>query len=469
MKHVVILAACLAVFLFLCYPFVNPGPFTYDEADYMYAATRGIFANSFDSPSLSLADYVHLGLSSGRDQSQFSAVSVSIRGTGDLFAYRHAHGPVFFYWLNALSHWSTNERFIRTCGMAVPMLTAIAIYFGCLWILPAAQGQIAAILATVLYVCTQPVVRTNEVAPHQMFVFWSILTLILSAKLLQTGSRRVWYVALATTAVAFCTLEVSFVLIAVVAFCGYLERRRLKFDLRLAGLSLAVLAGVVVVIHPAALTKLAFVKSYLFYAYLAVARKSPWGHATLLSTWTARFEASPVEWLLIGAALFAWMRYRKLAGWRQAIPFLLFGVAMIGAMLRVLTTGGRYSLTFLPALLVFAAIVISGFMVAWRPIVRTGAVIAVCAVLLFSSYEYGNAHPFVPDRQLSELLAQVRERNLESGSLLVPHDYLPTLHYYFPGMNLTPYSNDSALPAGRFDAMVRGDDSVPIQLVSPAR
>jgi hypothetical protein len=466
MKHLAIVTAIVAVFLFFALPNINPGPFTYDEADYMYAAGRGWLANYLDSPSLSFPDYIRMGLSRGRDTEQSAALSRTVRRSGDMFLYRHAHGPVYFYWLSALSMWSVEERMVRTFSLVFPVITALAVYFGCLWILPALQGQLAAILGCILYLWSPAVVRSTEVAPHQMFAMWFIVTLLLLAKLMATGAPKFWYAAVGMTAVAFCTLEVTFVLIAVLVACAYLERRRLALGWRLAGKSAALFAVIVVLLHPATITKLAFAKSYLFFAYLSVQRKAPWGNVTFLETWSRRFETSPVAWILIVVVLFLWVRSRDLGGRREALPFLLFGGLMLATMLRVLTTGLRYVLPFLPAFLVFTGIVLSGALVRLRPAARAIVMVLVCAALLFDAERYRARHPFNPDPHPSLLIALMKERNLAAARLLVPHDDLPTLHYYFPAAELTAYLEEASVPAGQFDAIVRTGDPIRIDLVT---
>ena len=171
-----------------------------------------------------------------------------------------------------------------------------------------------------------------------------------------------------------------------------------------------------------------------------------------------------MEWTLIVAALILWIRFRDLPGRSEAIPFLLFGALMLGIMLRVLTTGLRYVLPFLPAFLVFTAIVLSGVLVRYRPVVRMWAVAFVCAAMLLSAQLFALAHPLDPDPHPWRLIAEVKDRNLGSARLLVPHDDLPTLHYYFPDADLTAYDDAAALPSGEFDAIVHAGDPVKIDV-----
>lgn len=467
MKHPAIFLGFVILYLFFAYPSVSSTPYRYDEADYVYAAERGFVANSLDRPSLSFPEYVRLGMSRGTDARQNASMSVAVRRAGDLFVYRHAHGPIYFYWLSLVSTLGTAEHFIRAAGLIFPILTAAAIYVGCLWILPGAQGLAAAILGCAMYLLNPAVIRTTELTPHQMYAVWFTITLLLLAKLMMEGSRRWWYWAVVATGLAFCTLEVTFVLIAVVLICGYLERKRLGFDWRLTGTSTALFAATVVVLHPAEITRLAFAKSYLFFAYLAFKRTAPWGDVGFAGTWAARFAASPVIWLLIAIALFGWVRFRDLPGRRQALPFLLFGAFMVASMVRVFASGLRYVLPFLPALAVFAAIVVSGVLTRLRPGLRAGVLAVTCVVLWGDLYRYSAMHPIRFDTRSALMIAGIRQQNLTAGRLLVPHDDLPTIHYYFPEADTTPYSDESELPAGRFDAIVRMDESARIDRMSP--
>lgn len=466
MKHLAILAALLAAYLFFVHSRISAGPFAYDEADYMYAAGRGFLANYLDNPSLSFLEYVRMGLRGSSDPGQSSDLSQSVRQAGDVFFYRHAHGPLYFYWLNALSHWSKNEHFIRSSGTIFPMLTAAIIYFGCLWILPTGQGLLAAIFGCLLYLLSPAVIRTVEVAPHQMFTVWFIGTLVLLAKLLVTGDRRIWYAAVVVTAIAFCTLEVTFVLIAVMLVCSYLERKRLQVDWRFAASSLGLFAACVVVMHPGAILKLAFVKSYLYYAYLSLRRTAVWGDVTFFDTWAERFNNSPVEWILIAAGVVFLVRDRNLPGRRQALPFLMFGGLMLTTMLRVFTLGVRYVLPFLPALLVFAAITNSGALLRWRPARRVVVMAVLAVALLITEQRYLDAHPFVPGPNEFQLMDEIRTKHLESARLLAPKEQLPTLHYYFPDANVTGYLDEFALPPGQYDAIVRMTDPVRVDLLA---
>ncbi len=464
MKHLAVLLGLLSLFLIFAHRHVRANAYGYDEADYMFAAGRGFVANYLDSPSYSFLEFVRIGLSRGRDNGGSGQLSAMVRRNGDIYFYRHSHGPLYFYWLMAVSAIDPGEQFVRGLSLVFPILSAIAIYFGCLWLIPGPRGWIAAILGSAMFLLNPATITTTEVAPHQLFVTCFIVTLMLLAKVMLTGQRNYWYAALLTTALTFSTLEIAFVLVPVILVCGYLERDRLgmnlPFALRSAGLFLATL----LVIYPAALLKLALGKAYLFMAYLAVARTSPWGDVTLPETWAIRFRNSPVEWILIAAALVMWFRWRL--KFRVVIPFLLFGATMLVITLPVRTDIPRYSLPFLPAFEVFAAIVLSAAVMQWR--FRVVATAAACAALVVSAWAYSSTHvPQPGPNRFDRLVAGVRDRNLGSARLLVSQYDVPTLHYYFPNADLTSYIEEPLVADAGYDALIRNTDPVRIEI--PAR
>jgi hypothetical protein len=411
MKHALAFLILLALLLFVMARNVSPDPYIYDEADYMYAASLGFAANYTDTPALPLAEFIRTGLGRGRDAGQRQALSELIRSSSDVVFYRHWHGPLYIYFLIPVSRLGLNEQAVRTIMLAIPALTLAVIYFGCLY----ARGILAALLGSVLFVSSSAVVRTTELAPHHLFVLCSLCSLFLLAK-------NYWYPAVVMAGLAFCTMEIAFVLIFTLALFvrGW----------RVAARSLAVFGVTVLVVWPAALYKLSFLKSYLFMAYLALFRKSPWGDVGFLETWRGRFVDSPLEWLAIVASLAIYFRMRA----AHQKPFLAYGAMMVIATLRILTSTARYSLLFMPALDVFAGITLIEFLAS----LSRRTVYALLALLAISDYRFV-AHARKPDPRPGEVLSYIRQHQLEEKALLVPQDDLPMIHYYFPRTHLRGY------------------------------
>jgi hypothetical protein len=272
-------------------------------------------------------------------------------------------------------------------------------------------------------------------------------------------------------------------------------RIQLSLDWRLALRAAGVFIATVFILWPGAILKLSFVKAYLFMAYLAVFRKAPWGNETLLETWLERFVNSPVEWIVIVAALGLFFTSAQLRRKSMLYPFLIFAGLMIGATLRVTTGAPRYALPFMPALQVFAGLVIAEqvgqasrpagisqgprtVMTApgsdsvvgrtpWSasdPLVALGALSprlseafngvrafayasVLAAALFVSAWITVDRHPPGADTRLASVLGLIRNGHLESDNLLVPQDYVPSIHYYFPRTHLRGYTGEAPAPA----------------------
>jgi hypothetical protein len=435
MKHLLAAAALVALLLFLIARNVSPDPYVYDEADYMYAGSRGYFANWTDTPSLSLPDFLRIGLSRGRQTGGRQELSEFIRQSNDIVFYRHWHGPLYHYFLIPVSRLGLNEHGVRTAMLVIPALTLLVIYFGCLWLIPGARGALTALLATVLFLSSFTVIRSTELAPHQLFALCYLGCLIFLAKTVSSGRRSDWYAAVIMAALAFCTLEVAFVAVLTLVICGYIERHRLQMNWQLGAGSLALFAATVLVVWPAAIFRLTFVKSYLFMAYLALARKGSWGDVGFLGTWGNRIASSPVEWVVIAVALVLYLRRPLQRDNRLAYPILIYAALILAATARVLSDSARYSLPFMPALDLFAAITLAPFLASLRrpaTFAIAGLLFAAAALETYNRPSGSGPHPFA-------VLEYIRQAHLTDKALLVPQNDVPMIHYYFPGTRLRGY------------------------------
>jgi Dolichyl-phosphate-mannose-protein mannosyltransferase len=438
-KHVLILAVLIGVALGLATPRVSTGLFMYDEADYMFAAQFGPAAHWLDLEAMPLVEYVRIGLGRGRDPQQRLAISEIGRAGNDPNVYRHWHGPVYWYWLGFVRNFTEDEHTLRWLSLLFPVITAITLYFGTLRILPEDSGPLAALLSTALFLWSPATLETTELAPHLAFVFFSTTALLFLSKVMMDGTRRDWYAAVVATGLAFCTLEVTFVLVAVLAISAWRQRKALAADLRFCGTSLALFIATILVIWPAGLLKLTFVKAYLFLAYLSLFRKAPWGGAGFAGGWALRFALSPIEWILIaaGLALFFW-RWREPAA-RATEPFVWFALLMVLSLLRVNGEGPRYSVPFL-----FALDVVAGWMIAsalpFRDSRARYATVFGIVVLLgaVSAWKLSEYHPD-DSLRLRSILASIRGQGGERTSILVPQEDLPPLHYYLPHAQVHGY------------------------------
>jgi hypothetical protein len=433
---------------------IDSSPYDYDEADYMFAASQGFLANWSDSPSFSLPEFVRIGLSRGSDPSQRSDLSVLLRDSGDMDGYRHWHGPLYYYGLalapsDAPTRNFASEHTVRALSLAAPLLGLAVIYLGCLW-LWGAQGTLAAVISSLLFLWCPAVVKTTEIAPHLLFATVCLAALFATAKFRETGKRSHWYAALALCGVAFCTMELAFALIAAVLICGHLERGRLLAPGRIGrfmGLSIAAFTAPVLLLWPAGLYKLNFIKSYLFMAYLAVFRKGAWGDVSFAQAWSFRFRAMPVEWAALALALILFFRWRDLPGRRQMSAFLIFGAIMFAAVLRVDSLGIRYVLPYFPALMVFTGCVLAAAINRQNAPVRWALSLLLAALVFLDTARQVNPLPPEPNQPELALIDAIRGPRWQGKILLVPQGDIPTLHFYLQDVTFRGYTDASAIPA----------------------
>lgn len=456
--HATFIALLLAVFYFLSNQSVVHGPYIYDEADYMYAVSRGFAANYTDSPTLPLPEFLKLGLSRGKDAGRQADLSELIRRGDDMVFYRHWHGPLYVDWLHLLKSFTSDEYRMRAWGYMFPILTALLLYFGALYLLPRDAGQVAAMLGSALFLWSYPVIRTTELAPHAMFILAVVAALLALAKMMQTGERKYWCGAVVLTAVAFCILEVAFALIATLLICGHFIRDRLKPDLRFAAISVVTFLATVMLIWPSAILKLSFIKAYLFMAYLAVFRRAAWGSdISVPGTWWLRLVSSPVPWILLAVAVYLLISRRRTLWSPVLLPFVVYAVSMFLAIFRVNSEFPKYVLPLWPGIVLIAAFTSGLWLVHFKPIQRYATVAAIGVAMVLTTLPHLTPR-IGSDPANDSMLALLRTDDLARKSLLVPQAAVPMVHYYFPRAHFKGYVTVSEIPeelrGGSFDGVI---------------
>jgi hypothetical protein len=456
-RHAFIFGLLLALFLLLITRNVSSEPYVYDEADYMYAASLGFAANWSDTPSIPISDFARAGLHRGHEARR--VLSERIRSGSDVLFYRHFHGPLYQYLLIPVSRLGLSERVVRTAMLGIPCASLAVVYFGVWWLGAGAAAPLTSLLAAVLFLSSYSVIGSTELAPHQLFALCSLASVILLLKAIATSDRRYWYAALVGAGLAFCTLEVAFVLILTLATCGWVERTRWRADGTFVTKSVGTFLATVLVIWPAAILRLSFLKAYAVMAYLALTREFSWGSAGFIDTWRARIFASPLEWTLILAGVMMCIGNRR----RNIYPVGLFAALMLAATLRVFTNTPRYSLAFVPQLDLLAGLALVPSL---GPLRRPAsfAVLALAVAGLYGSAWYQVFHqPHNPNPRSAAVQTYIHQNELENKAVLAPQADLPALHYYFPGMRLRAYLGQeptaSDLMGFAPDAILRADDA----------
>ncbi|HEX6047814.1 MAG TPA: glycosyltransferase family 39 protein [Gemmatimonadaceae bacterium] len=444
----VIMAATLLGYAALAGPALPAGRFSYDEADYMYAVSKGFAANYLDRPTIPFTTFVKKGVEEGmRRQSTRHSLSEYIRSTDDIAFYRHFHGPLYFYWL--LLHaklLGIEEQTIRWASLTSLLLAYVAVYLGCLAVVPRGPRITAVLASTMLLVSPASIATTRLITPHGMYVVTAILALVAMARLVDTGSIRYWYYSLAATTLALLTIEFAPLLVVTLAICAFVRRSALfgELDRRglatLLGQSTLLVVSVIVVAWPAGLFKLTFVKNYLFFTYVALAGARSISVPRMLTAMFDRITASPVQFgvviacVLLGLYL---LKRRQVDAW--ILPFAVYGVLMLLASALPASPEPTHASSLFAALAVIAGASVAVVLARARPVFRGAATAAIVAVLAIS----GVTRLRSPSNavHLSDLIVEILPRGeTPPERVAIPRVLLPTVHYYFPGVSTVVYS-----------------------------
>ncbi len=438
----VTLVVISAAFLFLFRGVPPPDPYYFDEADYVTAGSRGVVANVLERPSMSIVTFLETGLHRGMQASRRTSLSELVRGSKDITFYRHYHGPIYFYWLALVGPLVDFDEYgLRFSGFVFHILTFAAIYLGVALL---TGSRIGALLASFLFLFGQSNISTDaQITPHIPYVFFTVVTLLLFAGYLQTGTRRLWYATICAFVGAFCSIDYAILLPITFAICFFVFRNRIpeKSVLIRSGL---LFLGLLLILWPIGLVELSAIKGYFYIAYLASQRKGSYGDDGPLAVWWQRISAAPVEYgldlLVFVLVILAW-RQESLRRYRMVIlPCLTYALLMLSTTLKNTSINPTYVSSILPPFAVIGGVVLETLTRRVPTMARMAAASVMLIAIAWGGYmvvlRQENRPPVNRERSI---LAMVRDSQLEYGKLLVPYDILPTMSYYFPGLELHPY------------------------------
>ena len=439
-----IVSALAALFLALFHNLPSHQPYMYDEADYVSASTKGLVANILERPSMSIAEFLKIGLDRNK-QANRAGLSDIVRASHDVTFYRHYHGPLYFYWLAAIGplvHF--DEYAMRASGLCWHILTFALIYFGVLLL---SSSRIAALIAGCLFLFGQSNISTDiQITPHISYVCFTISTLLVFARYIQNGNVAIWYASVVLFAAAFCSVE--YALLLPIAFaCTFAISPNRRPPARVLVRSAILFSCCLIMLWPLGLLELSALKGYISISYLATQRTGVYGDGTPLGIWLRHFSDSPVEYivLLAGTALFTLSLARRRAPLFLA-PLLAYAVLMLLTTLKNRSLSATYISSILPPLFVVSGMAIASALKGLRPVYSIFATAVVLISVGLGGYALllrQAAQPMYRPEQ--GIIAAIRGNRMERSNVLVPSDFLPAISYYFPQMIIHGYlKNDTS-------------------------
>lgn len=453
-KRIILFAVLVMTLAVLCTVFRDTAPnlpFSYDEADYMYAGTQGFAANYMDRNAMSLPAYLHKGLELAHDKTLARKMSEDVRVSGDISFYRHYHGPVYAYWI-ALWHGLGlhGNADYRATGLIVHALGAMAIF----WLFPLAfpdLPEVAALIAALMFAMNRTaLVTATTITQHLAYAFFACLALFAAALYLRSRDTRYWYLTAALLALSFAAVEISSVLIAAVALSvvalnwgdGW------KKTLALAGKGAACFFAVLMVVWPPGVIELNGLKGYVYLGYMALVRKTftPIGPREL---WLQKLKTYPLEFVLpLALAIVALIYWRRLSDRRALTPFLLYSCLFFAATMVITLPYTYYNCSLMLSLAVVAGVMFGEL---WKRVGITWRAASLVALLAsLAALDIGYYRETVRQESYPPTLDAVALEYLDSHPLgksyvVAPSTVLPTLHYYHPDARIVSYDLGGSL------------------------
>jgi hypothetical protein len=445
MRHYVIPVLVIIILTGLCVHFYkNTDLYGYDEADYMYAAGKGIAANYLDDHALPLKTFIESGSNLGKDKSKRTELSELIRSSDDISFYRHYHGPLFFYWLNLLRFFGcTDESSFRAGALILLGLTACLL----LWAAVRVHGLSLPwiLLPVVLLFGSQMNIMTDaELTPHAMYCLTSLLALVLLSRFLSSNRSSDWYAALFALALAFLSIEYAVLVAAVFILCLFVHRRSiftqytvLPFMMRSVGFLFLAIG----VLWLGGIIKLTLVKNYLFFTYFTIVRGGEFGSGNFFDVWLHRFADSPVICILSLATVICFaFRLKKNAA---LLPYLAYPLLVVITSLRNTSTSPTYVSSIFPPIFLLSGIVLYELTKGKKMFIPIGIIAAIAFASFFflkpTGIHSGDNSSDKVIRMLIPYLGSVRSADM---NLIVPRSYLPSLHYYNRNKHFSSYAEE---------------------------
>lgn len=448
--------AIMAIVFTLFFRNAPPQPFGYDEADYVYAGSRGFLDNYLDRPSLPVSDFLRKGWELFRDRSKREEFSRMLRSSDDIMVYRHFHGPLYFYWLALCQLLGANkENLLRGCGLILHVITSIVILYGFRFVFPQLP-PIAAWVASMAFLLNRTGILTSRmITQHLMYILFATIILLAMGAFSRDYKPKYWYLASAVLAMAFVTVETSFILLSSVLLSMAFQWKRLhqKYSVKEIAMLLVKGAGVclltILILWPPGLLQLNAIRGYLFLIYISISRGT---FTTIgpIDLWLGKFTESPFEFALpILAILIIGLLWRHLTHRWELLPALTYVFVFFLVTMKITVPYTHYHGTMMAACAIVTGVAIGEL---WRIAPNAArytalAITMTCLIAMNAMYYVDTSRTINYRIFTIDVLEYMKTAKVPEGqTLMVPYILVPALHYYHPEIKTVGYDTDWALP-----------------------
>lgn len=424
----------------------NRDPYNYDEADYMYAAQKGLIANYLDANAIPIQTFIESGLNMGNDKTKRTDLSELIRNSDDITFYRHYHGPLYFYWLNVLHFIGCkDENSFRAGTLALLALTGFVL----LWAVSKQRGItiFGLCLPIILLFGSEINIDTSAfITPHALYVAASLAAVAMLSHFFVTNKKSDWYKALTLLGLAFLSIEYAVLVALTFLLCLVIERKSVfplqefKVYARFAGQALLVLLLTIGVFWLGGIVKLTLVKNYIFFAYFTFVRGGEYGNGNFIDVWLNRFSASPVLFIIVILTLIYFVV--KCKENRHLLPFVIYPALVFLTSIRNTSPLPTYVSSILPPIFVLSGVAFSQIFAGKKYQYPSIAILLIIGGLEISLLPTLGANNRRDENTNQVLINYLNQLPASDSSMLVPRLYLPTLHFYFPDKHWSAYREE---------------------------
>jgi len=450
----IIILYLLLIFLFLQKNVISSNRFTYDEADYMYAVSKGLSANYFDKGAIPLSVFIEKGIDKGLNLSNKTNLSKFIRKSDDISFYRHYHGPLYFYYLSLLNRLKLETEYgVRWGSLLLLPIVSIAVFF---LLQTYSQDNTAAIIGSFLMITSPSLIGAFRIiTPHGFYILVSLLTLFLLSIFLKKNNLIYWYLSIIFMAFSFLTMEFALLILVTFILCIFVKGSELfKNDSRCDILlfftkSLGLFILVIFILWPGALLNFTLLKNYLFFAYFAIIRGNLYGSFTILQLFSNRFITSPIEYLMMLPWLFSFIYVFIIKrGNNYLLPFMIYSLLIFLTTLKITSANPTYIASFLSVMFVISSVMIDNWLNYLKDSrIRRGLLLVLVIVILLNGmlylYKERNRFMYETNNYTNKLIDYLKNHDLKVRKILIPSSYLPSVHFYYPYMEIEPFECES--------------------------
>ena len=423
---------------------VVENPKSFDEADYIKAASKGIFHNALGKETLNLKEFIELGNLKVKHNNKGPEVQAYVENvppaSDDVFMLRHYHPPLpIYYWkvfMNISKDSSEELRILRISNFILYLIYIFLFGIGAYCILGNEMWSWATVFPIVLIALTPLTFYVfRALNLHAFFSCGVLFFLVTSYRFLKNDSRLNSIMIGVSAGLLTVTLETSAFILGTSLLGFFLLGFHKKVDKKSIVVLMTSWLLTTAVLWPSFLLNGELIKSWGMYAYRIFGKENlEYSSVSYWDSWLTLISYAPVLfiWISINSIL-AITKFRK----ERILIFCL----MVSASYALVMTPFILNKTYVyPA---YSGLLLVSILVANRiqfknkdKILALGSVLFVLYIGFFKDFQSNN---LLFQKSFAEDLSMIDSITENGSSALVQNGHI--FSSYLPGRNISLLDN----------------------------